>query len=182
MKYDIGLTDITAEDIHIPGDPVHDDSEDLKDFTRLYPPPVAAPEQKSKYLEFLKVAGEQINDIQMRLHGPLRRAGQIAQSGLPPINASKDSIKAKGSFGETGPSQEDQEAAAVRLMRGYSSRSSQADKLENRIKATPPPPTEVPQKKCYGELYRQRIEGLRRKPTVRLAQITLGTFNNNTQW
>ncbi|OQR92447.1 tubulin polyglutamylase [Achlya hypogyna] len=165
------------------------DGEELVDFVRLYPPPV--PTQKNAiYKTMLEACQSNIQDQLMRLTAPLHRKGEDGTK-LPPLSKGGNKkelgrdcfgytgtdkvghleIKEKKPLPMPGPAQV---AAAARLMLGHSSKHDIPLPIRPMSQNTAPPPRRDSVQ--YGMAYRERLEGLKNKPTVAMTQITFGGF------
>lgn len=189
-KYNIGLLDVL--DVAVTTNPA--EVHRLADFVRLYPAQQTMHEP-TDYMQILKVAKQQLDELQLRLYAPLhQRRGTDIKLSLPAVKFSGRRASGRDCFGINGTDRAAidngmhprgkkdipeptpaQAAAALRLMQGY---SSQATTEDDGIKPAPPD-IKRGKPQSYGQAYRQRLEGMRRKPTVRLAQITLGSFGDS---
>lgn len=187
----------SSEDAAEPPQPErHDDTEQLVDFVRIYPPP-GAPLLESKYRKMLDASQSHMSELQMRFSAPLQHRRQQEDDGnasaLPPISGAirRDQQVGRDCFGFTGTDKArwllgdhgdkkaavvpgpQQIAAAHRLMMGHSSQKTS-------IKP-PTPPEKMPRARQesvnYGLQYRDRLATLKQKPTIAMAQISFGCFD-----
>ncbi|CAK4666438.1 hypothetical protein LEN26_015124 [Aphanomyces euteiches] len=194
VKYGRGIFD----DVNVakPGDEEtdEDDEEELIDFVRLYPPPVPTP-QNAIYKQILDACQNNIDEQLLRLTAPLhqKKGEDLSRTTLPPImkGGSKREL-GRDCFGYTGTDKvrdlevkekkplpmpgPAQSAAAARLMMGHSSQ-----KLSVLVPTRPASQNNAinPVKKApvqYGLEYRERLEGMKNKPTLAMTQITFGGF------
>jgi chromosomal replication initiation ATPase DnaA len=148
--------------------------EKLIDFILMYPPPLNKDMIKSKYQDILEASQNQMKEQYMRFSAPLqhRKTDEKTMNDtfLPAIKGAKKQEEKKPLV-MPGPQQI---AAAHRLMMGHSSTKTSIQP------PTPPQQIKEPlQKKSsinYGLVYREKIEGLKNKPTIAMSQITFGSF------
>ncbi|OQS04500.1 tubulin polyglutamylase [Thraustotheca clavata] len=165
------------------------DGEELIDFVRLYPPPIVT-QKNCIYKKMLDACQSSIQDQLLRLTAPLHRKGDDGK--LPPLKGGVKKELGRDCFGYTGTDKirelelkekkplampgPAQVAAAARLMMGHSSKN-----LDVAIPSRPTSQNTLPPPRRdgvqYGLAYRERLEGLKNKPTIAMTQITFGGFS-----
>ncbi|RHY08172.1 hypothetical protein DYB34_003438 [Aphanomyces astaci] len=172
--------------------PMVDDG--LVDFVRLYPPPVPT-SKNAIYKQILDACQSNIDEQLLRLTAPLhqKKGEDLSKTSLPPLvkgGTKKDlgrdcfgftgtdkvqqlELKDRKPLAVPGPAQLE---AASRLMMGHSSqklsvliptRPVSQNSSTNLVKKAPVQ---------YGLEYREKLETMKKKPTIAMTQITFGGF------